>query len=85
MFVNSDIACSVWKTDDGEAERIFVEVFVGMIEWGRKSDLEPTENESFVYCFGEYPGARWEHLAIQSLWFWYWSREWGGDGSPRFT
>ena len=56
----------------------------GVVEWGRKSYLGPAEIESFVYCFRKNPEEQGEHLAAQPLWFCCWSRELGGEVSPRF-
>ena len=57
LLFNTDIVNFVWKTDDGEAESIVL-LFLffggawifggwGVVEWGRKSYLGPTEIVSF--------------------------------------
>ena len=58
-------------------------VSIGVVEWSRNSHLGPAETESFVYWFSENPAVQGEHLAIQLLWFWCWSRK-RGEVSPRF-
>ena len=79
------------KNDEGKVESIILLIFLlwGCFncwwmrggEVGQKILFRGSLNRILFIASATIPN---RHLAIQPLWSWFWSREWGGEGSPRF-